>query len=76
MEVLYASKDIKNLIVFGYCFLLMEHKNATALEFLTEGMKVPLADKEVFNEPMLRKVRNLWDKMEQVVAGKRRLIRF
>jgi hypothetical protein len=31
VEVLYASVDIRNLIVFGYCFLLMEHKNPTAL---------------------------------------------
>ena len=25
---------------------------------------------------MLRKVRNLWDKMDQVVAGTRRIVRF
>ena len=38
----------------------MEHKNPTALEFLTESMKEPLLDKDRFSEPMLRKVRNLW----------------
>ena len=31
VQVLYASSDIRNLIVFGYCFLLMEHKNPAAL---------------------------------------------
>lgn len=45
VEVLYASNDIRNLIVFGYCFILMEHRNIKALEYLTEKMKVPLADK-------------------------------
>jgi hypothetical protein len=49
VEVLYASSKIENQIVFGYCYLLMEHKNPTALQFLTENMKAPLENKELFS---------------------------
>ena len=73
--MLYASADIRNLIVFGYCFILMQHKNPTALEYLTESMKAPLSDKQLFTEPMLRRVRTLWDKMELTINGKRKMIR-
>ena len=39
-------------------------------------MKAPLSNRDLFTEPMFRKIRNLWDKMEQTVSGKRRIIRF
>jgi hypothetical protein len=76
IDALYASNSLENAVVFAYFFVMMETANVTAFQILQEAIKEPLADKNKYSEQALRKVNFVWSKFDQIISGKRKMIRF
>jgi hypothetical protein len=55
---------------------VFEYKNIAAFEFLQEQLKGPLSDKEAYSPPIFRKMNFVWNKFDDIIYGKRKVVRF
>lgn len=76
IDALYASSSLENAVVFAYFFLMLETTNVTAFQMLQEATREALADKSKYSESAGRKVNFVWSKLDQIIYGKRKMIRF
>ncbi len=40
VDTVFTSEKIENIIAFGYCYLMLEYKNAAVFAFLSSGLRV------------------------------------
>lgn len=39
VDVLYASQKVEYMVLFGYCYLMLEYKNVSAFHFLCDNLR-------------------------------------
>jgi hypothetical protein len=63
-------------VVFGYIYLVLEEKNLDAFQFLQDHLKDHFVDKQTYSTPVLRKMNYIWNKFEDIISGRRKVVRF